>query len=464
MTIHAGPAGRVRTTPGRHRHRTDLLELAVTSSPTPARTPYCHKIRYGITGAPILDGDDMDGSHAPGVGVVPKVIELVYSPARDGKPARVDASVTGDWTRFGEPDGFGGQVATHFKDGPDGWPAWLAEEARLHDPADASSSVVGQATRDRIAMVLHEMHLNHEFDATADVDAVLAVLPPTADRAAVLREAADVVQQHGCLCRDRLRRLADEAQQQPETRPGSDLVEDYLRFLRGQGPEPDLSDLAPQQREAVAGQFEIVKALADRDPELPPLDRDPVALRLGLLDAAPAAECSAQHRNFDDGRLCIRAAQHRGDHIDERGFHWSDTVAVYPVGGGTFRSGVRPSAVGARQPDTQTPCAPAPMHAYRVSEIRDNVVRSVHGYHASLQGAFDYCETQERTPSIIPSAYFELMPAPGGEQWMVLAYAGPDDPCPETSDLVIRRVTITPDPSAVPGRSAATDTHKETQA
>lgn len=99
------------------------------------RTPHCTKIRYGITGAPLLTEDEMDGSHAPGVGVAPTLVELVYSPARDGKPARVDASVTGDWTRFGEPDGFGGRVTTHFKNGPDGWPAWLAEEARLHDPA-----------------------------------------------------------------------------------------------------------------------------------------------------------------------------------------------------------------------------------------------------------------------------------------------------------------------------------------
>ncbi|MET7776276.1 hypothetical protein ABZU94_10640 [Streptomyces mirabilis] len=45
-----------------------------------------------------------------------------------------------------------------------------------------------------------------------------------------------------------------------------------------------------------------------------------------------AAECSAQHHGFPgDHRECIRAAQHRGDHIDEHGFHWSDTVAVYPT-------------------------------------------------------------------------------------------------------------------------------------
>jgi hypothetical protein len=118
---------------------------------TPARTPYCHKIRYGITGAPILTEDDMDGSHAPGVGVEPRLIELVYSTARDGKPASVSASVTGWWTRFGRRDEPDDQVTTHFKSGPDGWPYWLAEEARLHDPAAAESAGPAPAT-DRAAL------------------------------------------------------------------------------------------------------------------------------------------------------------------------------------------------------------------------------------------------------------------------------------------------------------------------
>lgn len=49
-------------------------------------------------------------------------------------------------------------------------------------------------------------------------------------------------------------------------------------------------------------------------------------------DGVAAAECSAQHHGFPgDHRQCIRAAQHRGDHIDASGFHWSDTVAMYPV-------------------------------------------------------------------------------------------------------------------------------------
>lgn len=175
------------------------------------------------------------------------------------------------------------------------------------------------------------------------------------DRPAVIRWCADRVRstdgdyaiQAAAEYLDDLATEAEEARQ-PEPELSGDLIEDYLRHLRGLGPQPDLSGLTPEQREAAAGQFEIVKALADRGPELPPLDRDPVALRLGLLAEAPAAECSAQHHAFDDARLCIRAGQHRGDHIDERGFHWSDTVAVYPVADGTFRSGVR-------QPDTETP-------------------------------------------------------------------------------------------------------------
>ena len=61
------------------------------------------------------------------------------------------------------------------------------------------------------------------------------------------------------------------------------LIEEYLLFLRGRGPEPDMSDLPPRRREEIREQFQIVKALADRGPELPPLDQDPVARRLGLV-------------------------------------------------------------------------------------------------------------------------------------------------------------------------------------
>lgn len=77
---------------------------------------------------------------------------------------------------------------------------------------------------------------------------------------------------------------------------------------------------------------------------------------------APDAECSAQNRNYESGpRLCIRAAQHHGDHIDENGFHWSDTVAVYPVSDGTFRRGADVRAalrrLAAEAPHAETPDA-----------------------------------------------------------------------------------------------------------
>lgn len=75
----------------------------------------------------------------------------------------------------------------------------------------------------------------------------------------------------------------------------SDLVDSYLLFLRGRGPEPDLSGLSHDRRRRIREQFAIVAAFADRAPALPPLERDPVAIRLGL--AAP-----------DDGYLAAEPA------------------------------------------------------------------------------------------------------------------------------------------------------------
>ncbi|MFD4558991.1 hypothetical protein ACFWP5_32510 [Streptomyces sp. NPDC058469] len=52
----------------------------------------------------------------------------------------------------------------------------------------------------------------------------------------------------------------------------------------------------------------------------------------------PATTCSAQHHGHASGaRDCIRAGQHHGDHIDEQGYHWSDTVAVYPLADSTVK-------------------------------------------------------------------------------------------------------------------------------
>ncbi|MET9073909.1 hypothetical protein ABZX95_17415 [Streptomyces sp. NPDC004232] len=84
-----------------------------------------------------------------------------------------------------------------------------------------------------------------------------------------------------------------------------------------------------------------IRQMADYwEQQLPEVIRTPAVVSALRAAMEPAAECSAQNHNYESGpRLCIRAAQHRGDHIDKRGFHWSDTVAVYPVADGTFRRG-----------------------------------------------------------------------------------------------------------------------------
>lgn len=64
----------------------------------------------------------------------------------------------------------------------------------------------------------------------------------------------------------------------------------------------------------------------------------------------PAAECSAQYHGHQVPRHCIRAGGHHGDHIDERGFRWSDTVAMYPMVNGTVKYG-RVPAVNCTNPD-----------------------------------------------------------------------------------------------------------------
>lgn len=74
-----------------------------------------------------------------------------------------------------------------------------------------------------------------------------------------------------------------------------DLVERYLLFLRGRGPEPDLSGLPAERRADVMAQLEIVAALADRDPELPPIEEDRVAIRLGLVGTTPSGHADTAH-------------------------------------------------------------------------------------------------------------------------------------------------------------------------
>lgn len=89
-----------------------------------------------------------------------------------------------------------------------------------------------------------------------------------------------------------------------------------------------------------------------------------------------------------------------------------------------------------------------PPHVFVVSEIRDRVLRRVHGYFASLAGSFAYCETEERKKPLVDSVRFELFAAPGGHQWLIHEFYGPEDDWPQTSDLVISQHQVIPDASA----------------
>jgi hypothetical protein len=109
---------------------------------------------------------------------------------------------------------------------------------------------------------------------------------------------------------------------------------------------------------AIHDAMESDLSLIDQEPGVQALFARAAEAVVAVADAeAPAATCSAQHREFDDGRLCIRAAEHHGDHIDERGYHWSDTVAVYPLADGTFRTGINVRAALRRMAAESAPAA-----------------------------------------------------------------------------------------------------------
>lgn len=84
--------------------------------------------------------------------------------------------------------------------------------------------------------------------------------------------------------------------------------------------------------------------------------RDVLGEALAEDPGLAAAECSAQYPAHEASpRLCIRAAQHRGDHIDEHGFHWSDSVAVYPAASSQPMQHGRAYASSCSNPDHACP-------------------------------------------------------------------------------------------------------------
>lgn len=340
----------------------------------PLRIPIAHSVRYVARGLP-----DVPNQYGRGV-LRPSEITLNYRAAPDSQLGRVHAYVAGRlWADGAEipllNDGLYGQ---HYDDGLDGWPEWLAEEARLHDPdvapADRAASTAPLAAGlplvqgrcpacQRASLFLGSGgYVTCSSADCPEPDAATTVLEGGANwpavRAAILREAADIaeslrqfkpafgarnsaqVSENVGILRvaDELRRKADEAEYVATPCSPPNVCED--------GGEP-------------CSTHERLMAHAEGDHELCGPDCGTSPSRTAG-DGLAATTCSAQYHGHGETRLCIRAAQHTGKaHADEHGFHWSDTVAVYPLAAGQFRTGInvraelRRMADEAQQPETQ---------------------------------------------------------------------------------------------------------------
>ena len=67
-----------------------------------------------------------------------------------------------------------------------------------------------------------------------------------------------------------------------------DLIDAQLRYLRGEGPEPDLANMGNRDRAEAQRLLDLVEALADSLPASPPMSEDPVAIQLGLVETTAA--------------------------------------------------------------------------------------------------------------------------------------------------------------------------------
>ena len=90
-----------------------------------------------------------------------------------------------------------------------------------------------------------------------------------------------------------------------------ELIEQYLRFLRDGGPEPDLSDLADDVSRAAASALRVVEALVDAAPGSPPLRHDPVAIRLGLVGVPSGPPGLATADREDPVTVAVTDVEHR---------------------------------------------------------------------------------------------------------------------------------------------------------
>jgi len=90
-----------------------------------------------------------------------------------------------------------------------------------------------------------------------------------------------------------------------------EVIEEYLRFLREGGPEPDLSGFEDELSSAAVNVIKVLEALVDATPGSPPLERDPVAIRLGLVGAPTGSPVQAWADRDDPVTAAVGNVEHR---------------------------------------------------------------------------------------------------------------------------------------------------------
>jgi hypothetical protein len=153
------------------------------------RIPIGRNITYAVRGMP-----EVPNAYGPGF-LIPTEVSLTYRASEDSRLGRFHAYVKGQWRRDGEVVPSGEKLpGQHYYGDPSTWPAWLAEEARLHDPDAATAEATPVAASPERA--------NESVPSVA------------ADRAAVLTEAADALERKfegASRATIELRRMAGEA-------------------------------------------------------------------------------------------------------------------------------------------------------------------------------------------------------------------------------------------------------------
>lgn len=119
----------------------------MTNATNPTRIPIGRNITYAVRGMP-----EVPNAYGPGY-LIPTEISLTYRATEDSQLGRFHAYVKGQWRRDGEVVPSGEKLpGQHYYGDPSTWPAWLAEEARLHDPdTPAESAVPAPATDETVA-------------------------------------------------------------------------------------------------------------------------------------------------------------------------------------------------------------------------------------------------------------------------------------------------------------------------